>query len=80
MWVNFDVTVIFAIYGQFGAIKPDSRPIVCKTYIFIRSDLLSEKKSKTELKNLHHSSHTIALSKGTIFAIKHWFFAKKCWH
>ena len=39
---NCDVIVIFPIYGQFGAIrKPDSGRIVCKTYIFINSKLLS---------------------------------------
>ena len=39
-----DVIVIFPIYGQFGAIrKPDSGRIVCKTYIFINSNLLSYK-------------------------------------
>ena len=71
MSTNFDVIVIFPVYGQFGAIqKPDSRCMVCKTYIFINSNLF---KLKTELKNLQHSSHIIALSKGTIFA-------KKCWH
>ena len=32
------------IYGQFGAIwKPNSGRIVCKTYIFINSNLLSYK-------------------------------------
>ena len=31
----------------------------------------------TELKNLKHSIHTIALSKGTIFVKKCLFFAKK---
>ena len=37
-----DVIVIFPIYDQFGAIqKPDSGRIVCKTYIFINSHLLS---------------------------------------
>ena len=37
-----DVIVIFSIYGQFGPIqKPDSGRIVCKTYIFINSNLLS---------------------------------------
>ena len=37
-----DLIVIFPIYGQFGAIrKPDSGRIVCKTYIFINSNLLS---------------------------------------
>ena len=41
---NCDVIVIFPIYGQFGAIrKPDSGRIVCKTYVFINSNLLSYK-------------------------------------
>ena len=41
---NFDVIAIFSIYGQFRAIrKPDSGCIVCKTYIFINSNLLSYK-------------------------------------
>ena len=36
---NCDVIVIFPIYIQFGAIrKPDSGPIVCKTYVFISSN------------------------------------------
>ena len=36
-----DVVVIFLIYGQFGETrKPDSGRIVCKTYIFIDSNLL----------------------------------------
>ena len=38
---NCDINVIFASNGQFGAIwKPDFGGIVCKTYIFIRSNLL----------------------------------------
>ena len=42
-----DVIVIFSIYGQFGPIqKPDSGRIVCKTYIFINSNLLSYKNWK----------------------------------
>ena len=41
---NCDVIVILPIYGQFGAIwMPDSRCIVCESYIFINSDLLSYK-------------------------------------
>ena len=41
---NSDVIVIFLIYIQFGAIrKPYSGCIVCKTYIFINSNLLSYK-------------------------------------
>ena len=44
---NFDVIVIFLIYGQFGAIgKPDSGRIVCKTYIFNNSNLLPCKNGK----------------------------------
>ena len=44
---NCDVIIIFPIYGQFGAIrKPDSRRIVCKTYIFIKSNLLPYKNWK----------------------------------
>ena len=39
-----DVISIFSIYDQFGAIlKPDSGRIVCKTYIFVNSNLLSYK-------------------------------------
>ena len=41
MSANFGV-IIFLIYGQSGAIwKPDSGCVVCKTYIFINSSLLS---------------------------------------
>ena len=43
MLANCDI-VIFPIYGQFGAMwKPDSGCMVCKTYIFIKSILLSYK-------------------------------------
>ena len=39
--------VIFPIYGQFGAMRnPDSGYIVCKTYLFINSNLLSCKNWK----------------------------------
>ena len=42
MSANSDVIVDFLIYSQFGAIrKPDSGRIVCKTYLFISSNLLS---------------------------------------
>ena len=42
MSTNCEVILIFPIYGQFGAIrKPDSKCIVCKT--FINSNLLSYK-------------------------------------
>ena len=39
---NCDAIPIFPIYGEFGAIwKLDSGRIVCETYIFINSNLLS---------------------------------------
>ena len=39
---NRDIIVIFPIYGKFGAIrKPDSGLLICKTYIFNNSNLLS---------------------------------------
>ena len=44
MSANCDVSVIFSIFDQLGAIrKPDSGRIVCKTYIFINSNFLSYK-------------------------------------
>ena len=45
MLANSDAIVILSIYSQFGVIrKPDYGRIVCKTYIFIVSNLLSYKK------------------------------------
>ena len=42
MPANSEVIVIFLIYSQFGAFqRPDSGRIVCKTYIFIKSNILS---------------------------------------
>ena len=47
MLENCDVIAIFPICGQFGAFwKPDSGRIVCKTYVFINSNLLSYKNWK----------------------------------
>ena len=44
MLENCNVIVTFSIYGQFGAIrKLDSRRRVCKSYVFIKSNLLSYK-------------------------------------
>ena len=56
---NFDVIVIFLIYGQFGAIrKPESGRIVCKTYMFINSNLFyfikTENRTKKSLTQLSH--------------------------
>ena len=39
---NCDVIVIVSIYGQFGALqKPNSRRMVCRTYIFINNSFSS---------------------------------------
>ena len=41
---NCDTIDIFPMYGQFGAIRqPDFGRIICKIYIFINSNLLSDK-------------------------------------
>ena len=41
---NFDVIVIFRIFGQFGAVRrPDSGHRVCISYVFSNSNLLSYK-------------------------------------
>ena len=54
---NYDVIVIFRIYGQFGAIrKPDCGRIVF-TYIFINSNVYltkTENKIKISLSQLSH--------------------------
>ena len=51
MSANCDVIVIFSIYGKFWAIqKPDSGCTVCKTYILIKSNLLSYKNKKQNQK------------------------------
>ena len=48
-----DIIFIFPIYGQFETIwKPHSGRMICTTYIFINSNLLSNKKLQMELKNL----------------------------
>ena len=45
--VSCDVFVIFPIYRQLGAVwKTDSGRMVCKTYIFINSNILSYKNWK----------------------------------
>ena len=44
MLENYDFIFNFPIYGQFGAIqKPHSGRRDCKTYILIKSNLLSNK-------------------------------------
>ena len=44
---NCDFIVIFPIYGQFREIrKPDSGRVICKTYVFINSNLSHYKNLK----------------------------------
>ena len=55
---NCDVIVIFPIYCQFEGIQnPDSGCLVCKTYIFINSNLLSFQNLKQNKKSLTLLSH-----------------------
>ena len=61
---------VFSANCNIIVIFPDSWLIVCKTYIFIKSNLKYYKKKETELKSLYHHSHTIALGKATIFVKK----------
>ena len=71
--VNYDVTVIFPISCQFGAIrKPDSGRRICKSYIFINSSLLSYK-SLTVLMQL--------LRVQVLFLPENAYLLQKiCWH
>ena len=53
MSANCDAIAIFSIYRKFGAIrKPDSGRMVCKTYIFINSNLFPYKNWKKTKKSL----------------------------
>ena len=62
MLANFDVIVIFPVYGQFGAIwKPDSGGMVCKTYLLIKRNLLSYKKLSYYLKKLSNTALILLL-------------------
>ena len=78
MLENCDVIANFPICGQFEAIwKPDSGRVFCKTYIFINSSFLSQKteyRTKKSLTQLWH--YCSALSKGSVFTKKRWFFTK----
>ena len=47
MSTNWNVNVIFPIYVQFGELrKPNTKRLVCKTYISIKSNLSSYKNCK----------------------------------
>ena len=66
-----DVSAIFPIYSQFGAIqKPDFGPTVCKTYIFINSNLLSYKNFKHNLKISNTSLTLVYWKKISFFSKK----------
>ena len=55
---NCDVTAIFLIFGQIGAVQiPDSGHRVCKSYVFSDSNLFSykiENRTKTSQTQLSH--------------------------
>ena len=76
MSANCDVSVIFSIFDQLGAIrKPDSGRIVCKTYIFINSNLLPYKNWKQNSK-IFITVLTLLLWLSTIFDKKSDFLQK----
>ena len=80
MTANCDVIVISSIYGHSGAIwKPDSGRIVCKTYILIKSNLLSYKNWKQNLK-ISNTVLTLLLWVKLLLLSKNYFLQKKCWH
>ena len=55
---NFDAITIFPIYGQFRGIqKPDSGCIVCKNYMFIKSNLYLTKTENRTKKSLTQILH-----------------------
>ena len=55
---NCDVIVIFQIYGQFEAIrKPDSRRMVCKTYISLTVTFYLTKTENRNIKSLIQLSY-----------------------
>ena len=69
--------VIFPIYGQFGAIRKwDSGSIVCKTYIFINSNLLSYKIWKQNYK-IFNTALTLLLWVNYYFLAKNAAFCAK---
>ena len=75
IWGNCDAIENFPIYSQFGKIwKLDFRCIVCKTYIFINSNVLPYKKSNRTKKPLTQLSH-YCLEEKYYFGQKR-FFAK----
>ena len=79
MSANCDLLVIFPIYGQFGATwKPDSGREVCKTYIFINSNLLSYKNWQQNLK-ISNTALILLLWVKVLFLTKYTsFLQKKC--
>ena len=58
MLTNCDIIVIFPIYDQIGASqKPHSGGIICKTYIFIKSNFYLTKTADRTKKCLTQASH-----------------------
>ena len=77
MFKYYGVIVIFPVHDKFRAIRTmDSGRRVCKlTFSLAVPFYLTNAENKT--KNSQHTSHNIALSKGTMIAKKWEVFAKK---
>ena len=77
MSANWGVIIIFPIYGQFWAIQnPESGRIVCKSYIFINSNLLPYKRWKQNWK-ISNKALTLLLWVKVLFLQKMLIFYKK---
>ena len=81
MSINCNVIFIFLIYDQSGVIwKTVSARIVCKTYIFIKSNLLCYKNWKQN-EEISHAALTLLVWVTVLFLPNNAdSFQKKCWH
>ena len=78
MLADCGVIVIILTYGQFGALrKPYSGCIVCKTYIFINSNLLSYWNWKQNCKISNTALTLLLWVKVLYLPKKGWFFWRK---
>ena len=74
---NYDVIMIFRIFGQFGAIRrPDSGHRVCKSYAFSNTNLLPYKNWKQNQK-ISKTAFTLLLWVKVLFWTKNASFLQK---
>ena len=71
MSANYDVIVIFLVFGQFGATGSQIPEAWFVKFTFSLIVTFYFRKTENRPKKYLHSSYTIALSKGTIHAKKY---------